>query len=501
MTSETIVDTALGKIRGVNTDGVMRFRSIPYGEPVTGEWRFRSPRPVSAWEVVHDADRVPTSSVQYPASIFDTALGEYFAGGPVDSSDFRQLIGENCLELSVLASTATGEPKPVLMYIHGGGFFAGSHALATASDQFVRENDVVLVGVNHRLGLLGFLSLTTMDDAFASSANSGLQDIVVALEWVRDHIAAFGGDPANVTIFGESGGGVKVASLLGMPAAAGLFHRAIIESSPRISFPTAEAAATTTQDVLAKLGIPPGAGAIEALQQLPAEELFTVSLTMPDAFGPHTDGDIVPASPFAPEWVPTTVVPLIVGSCADEFTWFATPALTDENSAALAREILGNHADAILGEYQAEYASDRAAILRAVSDSVFGSFVHRARAVWTPMAPLYTYVFSWNTPVSDGTLGAFHTAELPLVLRHVRYPQSETLSLQLAGLWSTFARTGKPTFDGVTWPPATQTDTSTLIFDEKTVTWGTDPTRPLFWTNRPVIDFSAASAIMAGPPV
>jgi para-nitrobenzyl esterase len=322
---------------------------------------------------------------------------------------------------------------------------------------------------------------------------------VVALEWVRDHIAAFGGDPANVTIFGESGGGAKVASLMGMPAASTLFHRAIIESSPLISFPSAEAAAATTRDVLAKLGIPEGADAVRALQQLTAEELFAVSLTTPDAFVPHTDGVIVPASPFAPGWIPTSVVPLIVGSCTDEFTWFADPALTDENGAALARETLGDHADAILEEYHAEYASDRAAILRAVSDSVFGSFVHRVKAVWTPFAPLYTYVFSWATPVSDGTLGAFHTAELPLVLRHVRYPQSEQLSRQLAGLWSTFARTGQPTFDGVIWPQATPADGSTLIFDEKSASWGADPTRPLFWANRPAIDFSAASAIMAGP--
>lgn len=495
--SETIVETALGTIQGVITDGTARFRAIPYAAPVDGEWRFRSPRPVTAWEGVLDANRTPKCSVQYPGTIFDTALGEYFAGGSVDDIDVDQVIDENCLELSVLAPATKGEPKPVMVYIHGGGFFAGSHALATASDRFVRENDVVLVGLNHRLGLLGFLPLATIDDTFASSANVGLQDLAEALRWVRDHIAAFGGDPSNVTIFGESGGGAKVANLMGMPSAQGLFHRAIIESAPNLSFPGPATAATTVHQVLEQLGVPEGADVAKALQQVPADELFAVSLTMPNAFGPYVDGTVIPASPFAPGWAPTSPMSVLVGSCLDELTWFASDALTDENSAMMLRKTLGDQAEPILEEYRTEFSSDRTAVLRALSDSVFGTFTHPVKTALASSAPVYTYVFAWQTPVDEGKYGAFHTAELPLVLRHVRYSESEELSRRLAGLWSSFARTGRPSFPGTQWPEATPDDDSTLIFELDSAKWAPSPTRPLFWAHQPPLGFDVATIVLS----
>jgi para-nitrobenzyl esterase len=493
-----IVETSLGAIQGVVSDGLARYRAVPYAEPVNGEWRFRSPRPLGAWEGVLDANRPSKCSVQYPATIFDTALGEYFAGGDVDDIDVEQVIDENCLELSVLAPAEVGSPKPVMVYIHGGGFFAGSHALATASDSFVRENDVVLVGVNHRLGLLGFLAVAALDDAFAASANVGLQDLVEALRWIQDHIAAFGGDPSTVTIFGESGGAMKVASLMAMPSAQGLFHRAIMESGAAPSFAAPPAAAATARQVLEQLGVVEGPGAVTALQEVPADALFAVSLTMPNAFGPYVDGDILPASPFATDWEPASMVPVIVGSCLDEFTWFANDALTDENSAAILRETLGDRAKPIIEEYRTEFQSDRAVALRALSDSVFGTFVERVKTVLAPSAPVYTYLFAWQTPVADGKYGAFHTAELPLVLRHVRYSESEELSCRLATLWSSFARTGQPNHPEIHWPAATPNDSSTLILELERAAPGPSRTRQSFWAHQAPLAFDVATTVLSG---
>lgn len=498
MTSTVTVETSLGTIRGVISDGTARFRAIPYAQPVDGEWRFRPPRPMAAWDGPLDADRTPKCSVQYPATIFDTALGEYFAGGKVGDIDVEQVIDENCLELSVLAPAMGGNPKPVMVYIHGGGFFAGSHGLATASDSFVRENDVVLVGLNHRLGLLGFLAVAAIDETAGGSANVGLQDLVEALRWVREHIAAFGGDPSNVTVFGESGGAIKVASLMAMPSARGLFHRVIMESGATPSFAAPPAAAATARQVLVQLGVAEGPGAVTALQEVPADALFAASLTMPNAFGPYVDGNILPASPFATDWEPASMVPVIVGSCLDEFTWFASDALTDENSAAILRQTLGDRAEQIIEEYRTEFRSDRAIALRALSDSVFGTFVHRVQAVLASEVPVHTYCFTWQTPVDDGKYGAFHTAELPLVLRHVRYSESEELSRRLAGLWSSFARTGRPSYPGIHWPEATPDDESTLIFDGDKAEWARRPTRQSFWAQQSALSFDTATAVLSG---
>ncbi len=499
MSCEVLVDTALGKIRGIVVDGVSRFKSIPYGAPVSGEYRFKPPRPVGSWDGVHDADTLPTSSVQYPASIFDTALGEYFAGGPVGEGDYKQAIGENCLELSLIAQAGGAASKPVMVYLHGGGFFAGSNALAAGSGQFVQENDVVLIGVNHRLGLLGFLAPSSMNENEVTS-NNGLRDIVLALEWIKQHVSAFGGDPDNVTLFGESGGGAKVAAVLGMQSAAGLFHRAIIQSSPRLHFRTGEEAAAATDTFFESLVVPDGLSAMSVLQQMPADQLFELSAQTPNAFGPYVDGETIATHPFTSDWEPAVTVPLIVGSCLDEFTWFAADTLSDENAADVMRTELGDEADKILREYRPQFSSDRAAVLRALSDSLFGSFVHRTRAEWIVRAPVYSYVFAWATPVDNGRYGAFHTAELPLALRHVRYPQSEDLSLLLSSLWTSFAMTGRPSGTGVDWPQATMNDDSVLVFDQDGAKWGADPTRPLFWASARDIDFEAASAIAAGVP-
>ncbi|HXB72967.1 MAG TPA: carboxylesterase family protein, partial [Candidatus Acidoferrales bacterium] len=289
--AEPVAQTHCGKVRGVAVDGVSIFKGIPYGGPTEGAGRFLPPSKPQKWAGIFDATRTGPRAVQGPGNLFEAVIGDYFCGGHKEKLGLGQQIdSENCLVLNVLTPGLKGK-RPVLVYIHGGGFASGSGVIALAADAFAREEDVVLVSVNHRLNVFGYTCLAEFGEKYADSGNAGQLDLVASLEWVRDNIANFGGDPKNVTIFGESGGGGKVSALMAMPAANGLFGKAIVESGSSLRVSTREQAGMRAKALLEKLGL--SASRVDELQKIPAEKLWAAAGSGL-AGGPVVDGRSIP---------------------------------------------------------------------------------------------------------------------------------------------------------------------------------------------------------------
>jgi para-nitrobenzyl esterase len=484
-------ETQYGKVRGASRNGVIVFRGIPYGGLTEGAARFLPPSKPAKWTGVRDATETGPRCVQGSGNIFlSPIIGEYFRGSQDRAELAQQPDSENCLILNVLTPGLRGK-RPVMVYIHGGGFTGGSSQLTLFADSFPREQDVVLVGVNHRLNVFGYLYLGELNEKYANG-NVGQLDLITALEWIRDNIANFGGDPANVTIFGESGGGAKISTLLAMPAAKGLFHKAIIESGSMLHVASREQATATAKTLLAKLGV--DAKNVERLHKIPASDLFTASSQSGGnslmRYGPVVDGRSVPMQtwdPKAPEI--SAAIPMIIGCCKDETTLFS---LRDEslfrldNAGLRARVIKAgvpeaetdklisayhrNHPSDSPAETYFRFATDRAARWNAVKQAEL--------KVEQGKADVYMYYFAWDTPCGEGKIKAFHTAELPLALHLVRYPESEQLSRQISGAWAAFARHGSPRNSGLPpWPRYSTSERGTMIFEARASRSVNDPDR------------------------
>jgi para-nitrobenzyl esterase len=478
-----IISTEYGKVKGLETHGVISFRGIPYGGSTEGPQRFMPPGKPTPWKGVREAIKAGPRAVQSPddKGIFSSPLlGPYFSGGRADAPQITaQADSENCLVLNVLTPSPTGK-RPVMVYIHGGGFSSGSGALTLLSDRFAGEQDVVLVGINHRLNAFGYTYLADLDPRYADSGNVGQLDLIAALQWVRRNIAQFGGDASNLTIFGESGGGAKISALLAMPGAKGLFHRAIIESGSARQARTTEAAAEQTKKLLSVLGLRPTQ--LDALQSLPPAKLFAAFQSASDGLGlsggPVVDGRSLPHQTWTPDAPPEARgVSLIIGNCKDESTLFSLrgAALFSLNwDELLRREVAAGipepEAKTLIAQYRQDYpretpsdlyfriSSDRGARRNAIAQA--------EEKLKQGSGEVYMYHFSWNTPLLDGKLRAFHTAELPLAMRLVLYPQAEELSRQIAGAWAGFARTGNPNHTGLPhWDAYSTGKRSTMVFD------------------------------------
>ena len=474
--SEPVAQTHCGKVRGVAVDGVSIFKGIPYGGPAEGAGRFRPPSKPQKWAGIFDATRTGARAVQGPGNLFQAVIGDYFCGGHKEKLGLdQQKDSENCLVLNVLTPSLKGK-RPVMVYIHGGGFANGSGIIALAADAFAREEDVVLVSVNHRLNIFGYTYLGEFSQKYADSGNAGQLDLVAGLEWVRDNIANFGGDPKNVTIFGESGGGGKVSALMAMPAASGLFGRAIVESGSSLRASSREQAVTRAKALLDKFGL--SESQVDELQKIPAEKLFAAGSGL--AGGPLVDGRSIPQQtwdPKAPEV--SASVPMIIGTCKDETAWLignrdASTFTLDE--ASLRSKLADNLAlpkndiEELIEIYRkghpdAKTPSDLFFLITSDRGTRMNAISQAERKTEQDKAPAYMYYFTYNTPILDGRYRAFHTAELPLVLRLVRYPNSENLSKHLAGSWAAFARTGNPNHNGLpSWPAYTSGQRATMVF-------------------------------------
>lgn len=309
---ENIVHTRDGDVRGFTRGSLQVFRGIPYGDRTDGEYRFRLPRPVKAWEGIRDCTRFGPKAVQVPAigdrevypaqQALEEKWARHFTGDqPVDPSVNAQ--SENCLNLSIVTPGTDDRKRPVMVYIHGGGFDSGTGSVTMdISDRLAAEEDVVLVGVNHRLNIFGYLYLGDLDPDYEQSGLAGIYDLILALQWIQNNIEVFGGDPENVTLFGESGGGIKILTLMSMPEAVPFFQKAIVISgSEQIGIKTRENAHRQTLAILQKLGIAPADW--KQILTLPADQIFAAAGAggviggLDDGWYPVADGIHLPCNP------------------------------------------------------------------------------------------------------------------------------------------------------------------------------------------------------------
>lgn len=470
-------ETRFGRVRGRRLNGVNVFKGIPYGASTGGENRFMPPQDPTPWREYREAfDYGPAAPQSNPQ------------GG-------RQLDGnesEDCLVLNVWSRGINdGGKRPVMFWCHGGGFrsLSGSSQLYDGTNLALR-GDVVTVTLNHRLNLLGFTHLGGFDEDFASSGTVGMQDIVHALKWVRDNIENFGGDPDRVMIFGESGGGRKVATLLAMPEAKGLFHAAVIESGATLRLPTEEQAHGLGERLLQELDIEPAN--VRQIQQLPLANLmsayFAVSATAAEAgggaFAPTMEEEVIPFHPFWPDASPVNPdVPLIVGANRTEMTYFAADADFAMDEATMRSRIAGlvgeDKVDEVVDVYREANPDARPSeiFFLVFSDQryVMPSIRIAERRAALNAAPVYLYYLAWRSPADGARILSPHTLDIPLIFDNVsrsRLTAGSSLAGMLADKVSdtiiNFARTGDPNVGKLPqWTPYDSTTRATMVINDR----------------------------------
>jgi para-nitrobenzyl esterase len=487
------VETSAGRITGTTSGGVHVFKGIPYGASTAGANRFMPPRKPTPWAGVREAIVYAGRSPQAAANPQRPELATVW--GPIDTLP----VGEDCLTLHVWTPGRDNAKRPVMVWLHGGAFSWGSaNSPRYDGTRLAQRNDVVVVAVNHRLNIFGHLDLSQLGDArFAQSGNAGLLDLVAALQWVREHAERFGGDPGNVTIFGQSGGGGKVCALLAMPSAKGLFHKAIIQSGASVRFAERERTTRLAHAVLKHLGL--GSDQLDRLQALPIERLQAAvepaQKTLPRPryplldrynFGPVIDGTVLPNHPFDPAAPALSDdVPILVGDTKDEIAIFFAPDDTVWNRTVSEDEfgkrlstIAGDKVHALAAYYKrrdpAASASDR--LITAISASNFGvrSLILAERKAARAKAPVWMYRFDWETPAFGGRLKASHSVEVPFVFDTLgvigdahHKAGAQVLADRVSKTWATFARNGHP--DNATipaWPAYTAERRATMVFDD-----------------------------------
>ncbi|MGE0575217.1 MAG: carboxylesterase/lipase family protein [Reyranella sp.] len=491
--SSPVVDTASGKVVGVTDRGVHIFKGIPYGASTAGANRFMPPRKPEPWTEIREAVVYAGRSPQAEAGPQRPELATVW--GPVDTLP----VGEDCLTLHVWTPGLDNGRRPVMVWLHGGAFSWGSaNSPRYDSTNLARRNDVVVVAVNHRLNIFGHLDLSSLGgERFAQSGNAGVLDLVLALKWVREHAARFGGDPGNVTIFGQSGGGGKSCALLAMPEAKGLFHKAIVQSGASVRFAEPERTAALAHAVLKHLGLRPDQ--LGELQALPVARLQEAVAPAQQAlprprlplldrynFGPVIDGTVLPAHPFDPSAPALSDdVPILVGGTKDETAIFFAPddkvwnrTITEEDLRTRVAAVAGGAAETLLAYYKRRdpgaSPSDRLITALTMSNFHVRELMLADAKAARGKAPVWMYSLDWETPAFAGRLKSPHSVDVPFVFDtlHVigtahRRPGDQALADRVSATWATFARTGKPGNAALpAWPAYTAATRATMILDD-----------------------------------
>ncbi len=499
MTEDVLIEITAGKMRGALSNGVAAFKGIPYGESVRGRRRWQRSSPVTPWSGVRDAVEYGARAIQPESADMHVTSQELedlmAAGGPSDER--WKVQDEECLTLSVW--TPEPSPKrnlPVMFWCHGGKYFGETPPVWWFDgENLARNENVVVVTVRHRVGVLGFLHLADLPGGaeYEGSANIGMLDLVDALKWVKDNITNFGGNPGNVTIFGESGGGLKVSVLLGMLDAKGLFHKAIIQSGAQMEAAPRTEGTERTLALMAELGLQPNE--VEKLFDVPPRQLVEAQIRLTPKlwsrregakraeFEPIVDGKVLPDGCF--DLATSSVsrdVPLLVGTCATETTFFlsAVPGVFEmgrDQMQGMIRGMLGAEGERILSAYEASRPN---ATPTEMLLAITGDFLFRRKAIRMAelkvahgRAPAYMYILGFKTNVHGGKFRTPHILDLPLVFAHPDHPilgsdpARYLVSRQMSGAWAAFARTGNPNIDLLPeWPAYDTESRPTMHFEE-----------------------------------
>jgi para-nitrobenzyl esterase len=466
------VETSAGRVRGYLDNSVQVFKGVPYGASTAGANRFMAPKRPAPWTGVKDA-------FEFGPRAIAPVGGEPAEMLPVDP---REKQGEDCLVLNIWTPATSGR-RPVMVWFHGGGYSSGS-ASYTIYDgrELARKHDVVAIGVNHRLNVFGYLYLAEYGGRWAQASNAGILDGVRALEWIRNNIARFGGDPNKVTIFGQSGGGGKVSTLMAMPAAKGLFHRAIAESGAAVTAISKAAAIKTTEQLLQRLNV--SRDRLDALQTLPTEKLLSSIQGL--NFGPVVDGRTLTHDPFAPGAPPESAsVPFLTGTTATEVTFF-TPStqlgpIDDATLRSRVKDLLkvdeAKTAEVIALYRKNQPGRDNTDIfLRISTDTSFfrsGVETQAERKSAQRGAPVFVYRFEYYSPVSDGKLRAMHCMEIPFVFDNLEAGKvytgmsdaAQRVADEMSAAWVAFAKSGDPSHAAIPkWTPWNAAQRATMVF-------------------------------------
>ena len=468
-----IATTKAGQVRGARVDGINVFKGVRYGATTEGR-RFMPPLPPEPWSGVRDALDFANHSPQLGAD----------RPKVYDSWSNPRPESEDCLFLNVYTpGLRDGRKRPVMVWYHGGGYTSGSPSSHYADGvRLARRGDVVVVTVTHRLNAFGYLYLAHLDPSLADSGNVGNLDMIQSLRWVRDNIAEFGGDPNTVLIFGQSGGGSKCSSLMVMPGAAGLIHRAVIQSGSAISSITTQAAEASTARVLQALSLPVSAAGVEQLKRMPRAQLSAGLANANGSFGTVVDGRSVPRHPFNPDAPAVSrSVPMLIGCTTDETTSLrggrdeALFNLTWDTLPGQLQPAFNARTPQVIAELRRLYPNDKPSdiFFTATSAQQFrrNSILQAERKAAQAAqggAPAYMYLFAWRTPVDGGKWKSPHSVEHAFVFDNVAKSASmvgsgaeqQWVADAVSNAWIRFARTGNPG-----WAPYNPTTRTTMVFD------------------------------------
>jgi para-nitrobenzyl esterase len=474
----SVVDTHCGKVQGmVNAAGIKVFKGIPYGASTAGKNRFMPPRKPAPWTGVREAFAHGQVCPQTPSNL----RSEY--GMMIMWDQQNGGLGEDCLVLNVWTPGVNDAAKrAVLVSFHGGGYTTGSgNAPGFDGAQLALFGDVVVVTVNHRLASFGYTHLADLGAPaeFASAGVAGIMDLVASLQWVKDNIENFGGDPNRVMIFGQSGGGAKTSAILATPSAKGLFHRAAVQSGSSLRFTTRDQATKAAEQLLAKLEIPKTR--IADLQKVSWQQLLEAQTGIA-GFSPVMDGNVLPHHPFDPVAPPESAeVPMIISTTLEDAALSLTNFNLDEAGLkTILSQRFSDKAEAILALYKQRYPQKSPYLIQAqvFTDSGFrrSAITQAERKAALGKAPAYMYLWNWESPGYGGKFGAVHGTDVSASFHQVRdnivgvgTPAAKVMCDRLASVWVAFAKTGDPNNAMIPrWPAYDSASRATMVFDNDT---------------------------------